>query len=77
MFKYSASRADFCHAQEKPPLDEQPDKAPLGIELPPEASLKFEAEIVRFTFLLPHAVQLTSSALVCDETMVSKSFLQS
>lgn len=72
----TAVQAVADHAQEKPDFEEHPDNAPEGILLPPEASLKFEAEMVFFTWALPHFLQLTVSAPEVL-TMVSKRVLQS
>lgn len=64
-------------AQEKPVFDEQPDRAPLGIEEWPDEIRKLEAEMVFLTFRLPHL--LHSTALPCSLALVitSKLALQS
>ena len=64
-------------AQENPDFDEQPDRAPEGILLPEEAIRKLPAEIVFFTFLLPHALQVTSFTALLELTRASNCFLQS
>jgi hypothetical protein len=64
-------------AQEKPDLVEQPESAPEGMELEPEAIRKLEAEMVFFTMLLAHFGQTTSTEASAEVTMVSNSPLQS
>jgi len=71
------ARLPGCHAQEKPDLDEQPDRAPAGaaLELPVKRLAK--VEICFSTFLLSHFLQTTLSASEMDETKVSKTVSQS
>ncbi len=65
------------HAQEKPDFVEQPESAPEGMELEPEAIRKLEAEMVFFTTLLPHFGQAASLAASVEVTMVSNRALHS
>jgi len=66
-----------CHAQEKPDLDEQPERAPAGAPLElPDKRLE-NVEICFSTFLLSHFLQMTLSASEVDETKVSKTVSQS
>jgi hypothetical protein len=60
-----------CHAQEKPDLDEQPERAPAGapVELPDKRLAN--VDICFSTFLLSHFLQTTLSASEMDETKVS------
>ena len=48
-------------AQENPDLEEQPESAPEGMDVPPCPIRKLEAEMVFFTFKLPHFLHLTVS----------------
>lgn len=48
-------------AQENPDFEEQPESAPLGIVDPPCPMRKLEADMVFFTFTLPHFLHLTVS----------------
>lgn len=73
----TATRAVDDHAQEKPDLEEQPERAPLGIEDPPPAIRKLVAEMVFFTFLLPHLAQTTFSTPAEPVTSSSKKVLHS
>ncbi len=59
------------HAQEKPDLDEQPERAPAGapVELPDKRLAN--VDICFSTFLLSHFLQTTLSASEMDETKVS------
>ncbi len=65
------------YAQENPDLEEQPERAPEGIDDDPPETRKLVAEIVFFTFRLPHSLHLTMSALEADVVRTSKCFLQS
>jgi hypothetical protein len=60
------------HAQEKPDLDEQPERAPAGAPpvLPDNRLAK--VDICFSTFLLWHFLHTTLSASEIDETKVSK-----
>ncbi len=67
------------HAQENPPLDEQPPNGlPNGADLP-EFILKLDAEMVFLTFLLLHSGQATLARAKSDVEVSSDSndFLQS
>jgi hypothetical protein len=46
--------------QENPDLEEQPDRAPAGIEERPEEIRKLEAEMVFLTLRLPHLLHSIS-----------------
>ena len=64
------------HAQEKPDLEEQPERAPVDEPPePPDRRLE-NVEICFSTFLLLHFLQITLSAAQLDETKVSKIVLQ-
>jgi hypothetical protein len=66
-----------CHAQEKPDLDEQPERAPAGASLElPDKRLE-NVEICFSTFLLLHFLQMILSASEVDVTKVSKTVSQS
>jgi hypothetical protein len=64
-------------AQEKPDLDEQPEKAPAGALLKLPDNRLEKVEICFSTCLLLHFLQTTVSASVMDETKVSKTVSQS
>ena len=49
-----AARAHFNYAQEKPDFDEQPERAPLGMDGRPEPIRKLDEEIVFLTSRLWH-----------------------
>jgi len=72
-----ATRPPECHAQEKPDLEEQPERAPAGasFELPDNRLAK--VDICFTTFLLSHFLQTTLSASDMDETKVSNTVSQS
>ena len=62
-------------AQEKPDLQEPPDRAPAGAEdVFPDEILKLEAEIVFLTLLLPHLLHSTLSISVDEVVSTSKMF---
>jgi hypothetical protein len=65
------------HAQEKPDLEEQPERAPAGAPLLLPAMRLENEEICFSTFLLSHFLQTTLSASDTDETKVSKTVSQS
>ena len=67
----------FDQAQENPDFDEQPERAPAGIELLPEDILKLDAEIVFLMFLLLHFVQVTLLIAFDEVTNASNGFLHS
>jgi len=69
--------ADLNQAQEKPPLVEQPDRAPAGIEEEPELILKPAAEIVFRTLVPPHLSHLTSPLSLHEVEITSKTLLHS
>jgi hypothetical protein len=65
------------YAQEKPDLDEHPDRAPLGMAGPPDPIRKLEAEMVFVTSRLPHSGHFTVSVVPDEVVRTSKCFLQS
>jgi hypothetical protein len=67
----------LCQAQEKPDLEEQPERPPAGAgpELPDKRLVN--VEICFTTFLLSHFLQTTLAASEMDGTKVSKMVLQS
>jgi len=67
----------LLHPQEKPDLEEHPDKAPAGIDDRPEEILKLDAEMVFLILLLPHFVHFISFSSSDLLTRISKLALQS
>lgn len=66
------------YAQENPDFDEQPERAPAGIELDEVlARRRLVAEIFFFTLALWHLVQVIVSVDVDEERSFSKAALQS
>lgn len=64
------------YAQENPDLDEQPERAPAGMDGLFDV-LWIEADILFCTFGPPHFLHLTSSVAEDDKVMVSNISLQS
>ena len=60
------------YAQENPDLDEQPDKAPLGIEGLPDPIWKWLAEMVLVTSRLLHLGHFTISETCAEVVNTSK-----
>jgi hypothetical protein len=60
--------------QEKGDLEEQPDRAPEGIDDEPELIRKLEAEMVFRTLPLPHLAHLTSWQSLPEVEITSKTF---
>jgi len=61
------------YAQENPEGDEQPERAPLGIEFAEcEDNLKLAAEIVLCTLVLPHLLHVILALLSLDKIICSK-----
>ncbi len=65
------------YAQENPDFDEQPERAPLGMDGRPEPIRKLDEEIVFLTSRLWHCGHLTVSVTPDDVVSTSKCFLQS
>ena len=65
------------YAQEKPELDEQPERAPAGIDGRPDPILKLEEEIVFLTSRPWHWGHFTVSVIPEEVVITSKCFLQS
>jgi len=55
-------------------LEEQPDRAPEGIDEEPELIRKLEAEMVFRTLVPPHLAHLTSWLSLHEVEITSKSF---
>lgn len=70
-------RPQRFQAQEKPDFVAQPESAPEGMELEPEAMRKLEAEMVFLTLLPEHFGQITSVEASVEVTMASNSALHS
>lgn len=70
-------RPQCFQAQEKPDLVAQPESAPAGMALEPEAIRKLEAEMIFLPLRLEHFGQLTSVAFSVEVTMASNSALHS
>ena len=66
----------YDHAQENPDLEEQPERAPEGMDDPPLFIRKLEEDMVFLTFKLSHFLHLIVSAEDKD-TSASKCSLQS
>jgi hypothetical protein len=72
-----AARLPGYHAQEKPDLEEQPERAPAGALLVPPDWRLAKVEICFSTFLPSHFLQTTLSPSAIHETKVSKTVSQS
>lgn len=75
--RYGQPRRIMNYAQEKPDLEEQPERAPAGMLLDPDEIRKPAAEMVFLTFLLLHFLQTTSLAAAQEDTSDSKRVLHS
>ena len=75
--KGSLTGSLLLYAQEKPDFEEQPDRAPDGIEGRAEPMRKLDDEMVFLTSRLLHSGHLTVSVVFEDVVRTSKCFLQS
>ena len=67
----------YFYAQENPDFDEQPERAPDGMEGWPDPIRKLDEEMVLVTSRLWHAGHLTVSVTLDEVVSTSKCFLQS
>ena len=76
-FRGNLTGSLLFYAQEKPDFEEQPDRAPDGIEGRAEPMRKLDDEMVFLTSRLLHSGHLTVSVVFEDVVRTSKCFLQS